>query len=92
MTWVLHGPALFVAWTGWPLSLHGPALLLVLMVFPPGGVILQVHTAPSLHLPLFLEETLLHTLVSILFMECNLLMGQSTFKASKQQWQQRDIL
>ena len=25
------------------------------------------------------------------FMECKLLMGQSTFKASKQQWQQRDI-
>ena len=26
------------------------------------------------------------------FSECKLLMGQSTFKASKQQWQQRDIL
>ena len=26
-------------------------------VFPPGGFVLQVHTAPSLHLPLFLEET-----------------------------------
>ena len=53
---------------------------------------LQVHTAPSLHLPLFLEETFLHTLVSLLFMECKLLMGQSIFKASKQKWQQRDIL
>ena len=53
---------------------------------------LQVHTAPSLHLPLFLEETFLHTLVSLLFMECKLHMGWSTFKASKQQWQQRDIL
>ena len=41
---------------------------------------------------LVLEETFLHTLVSLLFMECKLLMGQSTFKASKQQWQQRDIL
>ena len=30
----------------------------------------------SLHLPLFLEETFLHTLASILFMECKLLMGQ----------------
>ena len=52
---------------------------------------LQVHTAPSLHLPLFLEETFLHTLVSPLFMECKLHMGQSTFKASKQKWQQRGI-
>ena len=26
------------AWTGWPSSLHGPALLLVPMVFPPGGL------------------------------------------------------
>ena len=25
------------AWTGWPPSLHGQALLLVPMVFPPGG-------------------------------------------------------
>ena len=46
---------------------------------------LQVHTAPSLHLPLFLEETFLHTLVSLLLMECNLFMCQSTFKAFKQQ-------
>ena len=52
---------------------------------------LQVHTAPSLLLPLFLEETFLLTLVSPLFMECKLHMGQSTFKASKQQWQQRGI-
>ena len=53
MTWVLHGPAgptlcmdrlapLF-AWT---------SLLLVPTVFSPGGFTLQVHTAPSLHLPL----------------------------------------
>ena len=27
---------LVFAWTGWPPSLHGPALLLVPMVFPPG--------------------------------------------------------
>ena len=43
----LHGLALFVAWTGWPSSLHGPALLFVPYyyptVFPPGGFILQVH-------------------------------------------------
>ena len=26
------------AWTGWPSSLHGPALLLVPMFFPPGGL------------------------------------------------------
>ena len=52
---------------------------------------LQVHTAPSLHLPLFLEETFLHTLVSPLFMECKLHMGQSNFKASKQQWHQKGI-
>ena len=30
MTSVLHGPALLVAWTGCPPSLHGPALLLFL--------------------------------------------------------------
>ena len=53
---------------------------------------LQVHTAPSLHLPLFLKETFLHILVSPLFMECKLHIGRSTFKASKQQWQQRGIL
>ena len=46
---------------------------------------LHVHTAPSLHLPLFVEETFLHTLVSLLFMECKLLMCQSTCKAFKQQ-------
>ena len=76
-----------------PSLLHGPALLLVSMIFPPGGFChtLQVHTAPSLHLPLFLEETFLHTLVSPLFMECKLHMGQSPFKASRQQWQQRAL-
>ena len=93
MTWVLHGPALLVAWTDWP-PLFGWTNA------PPCSYdfsarwfchTLQVHTAPSLHLPLFLEETFLHTLVSSLFMECKLLMGRSTFKASKQQWQQRGI-
>ena len=49
--------AVLVAWTGWSNSLHGPALLLVPTVFLPGEFTLQVHTAPSLHLPLFLEET-----------------------------------
>ena len=86
MTWVLHGPALLVAWTDWP-------PLFAWTSTPPCSYdfsarwfchTLQVHTAPSLHLPLFLEETFLHTLVSPLFMECKLHMGQSTFKASKQ--------
>ena len=77
MTWVLHGMALIVAWTGWPLSLHGSALLLVPTIVLPGGFTLQVHTVPSLHLPLFLEETFLHTLVSILSMECKLLVGHN---------------
>ena len=36
------------AWTGPPPCSYG---------FPPGGFTLHVHTAPSLHLPLFLEET-----------------------------------
>ena len=91
----LHGQVLLlVALINWPPSLHGPALLLVPTFLPPGGFChtLQVHTAPFLHLPLFLEETFLHTLVSLLFMECKLHMGRLTFKASKQQWQQRDIL
>ena len=46
------------------LGLHGPAGPTLCMDqpppcfygFPPGGFTLQVHTAPSLHLPLFLEE------------------------------------
>ena len=84
---LLHGP------TG-PLSLHGSALLLVPAVFLPGGFAIPCRY--TLHYPyicpLFLEETFLHTLVSLLFMECKLHMGRSTFKASKQQWQQRDIL
>ena len=40
-----------------PPSLHRPAFLLVPTGFLPGGFTLQVHTAPSLHLPLFLEES-----------------------------------
>ena len=50
------------SWTGWPPSLDRPALLLVPTVFRRMHA-LQRHTAPSLHLPLFVEETLLHTLV-----------------------------
>ena len=48
-----HVNDLGFAWTGPPPCFCG---------FPPGGFILQVHTAPSLHLPLSLEETFLHTL------------------------------
>ena len=68
MTWVLHGL---------PSSLHGPAFLLVPTVFPPGGFTLQVHTAPSLHLPLFLEETFLHTLVIYICFHVNELYSHS---------------
>ena len=81
-----HVKDLGLAWTGLPCCMDRLAplfawtgLLLVPTVFLPGGFTLQVHTAPSLHLLLFLEETFLNTLVSILFMECKLLMGQSTF-------------
>ena len=64
------------AWTGWPPFLHGPALLLAPTVFSARWFAMPLrHTAPSLHLPLFLEETFLHTLVSRLFMECKLHMG-----------------
>ena len=44
---------------------------------------LQVQTAPSLHLPLFLVETFYTPLFLYFFMECKLHMGWSTFKASK---------
>ena len=93
MTWVLHGPALLGAWTDWPPLFAWTSTPLCSYNFSARWFChtLQVHTAPSLHLPLFLEETFLHTLVSPLFMECKLHMGQSTFKASKQQWQQRGI-
>ena len=65
------------AWTGWPPSLHRLALHLVPTFFFCQVVChaLQRHTAPSLHLPLFLEETFLHTLVSRVFMECKLHTG-----------------
>ena len=53
------------AWTCWPSSLHGLALLLVPTIFCQVVChALQRHTAPSLRLPLFLEETFLHTTVS----------------------------
>ena len=52
----VHVNDLGFAWTGWSHSLHGPALL-VPTFFLSGGFTLQVHTAPSLHPPLFLEET-----------------------------------
>ena len=93
MTWVLHGPALLGAWTDWPPLFAWTSTPLCSYNFSARWFChtLQVHTAPSLHLPLFLEETFLHTLVSPLLMECKLHMGQSTFKASKQQWQQRGI-
>ena len=48
-----HVNDLGFAWTDPPPCFYG---------FPPGGFTLQAHTAPSLHLPLFLEETFLHTL------------------------------
>ena len=64
MTWVLYGLALLlVAWTNCPPPLFA-------WTGPPCYYdfsarwfchTLQVHTAPSLHLPLFLEETFLHT-------------------------------
>ena len=67
MTWVLYGPALLlVAWTNCP-----PPPPLFAWTGPPSCYYgfsarwfchtLQVRTAPSLHLPLFLEETFLHT-------------------------------
>ena len=95
-----HVNDLGFAWTGPPCCMDRLAPLFAWTSAPPCSYnfsarwfcnTLQVHTAPSLHLPLFLEETFLHTLVSPLFMECKLHMGQSTFKASKQQWQQRGI-
>ena len=64
------------AWIGWPpLCMDQP---------PPCSYVfsarwfchtLQVHTAPSLHLPLFLEKTFLRTLVSQVFMKCKKHMG-----------------
>ena len=67
MTWVLYGPALLlVAWTNCP----PPPPLFAWTGPPPCYYVfsarwfchtLQVRTAPSLHLPLFLEETFLHT-------------------------------
>ena len=91
-----HVNDLGFAWTGPPCCMDRLAPLFAWTspptIFLPGDFTLQVHTALSLHLPLFLEETFLHTFVSILSMICKLLIGQSTFKASKQQWQQRDIL
>ena len=64
MTWVLYGPALLLvawtncpplfAWTGPPPCYYGFSAMWFCHT-------LQVRTAPSLHLPLFLEETFLHT-------------------------------
>ena len=65
MTWVLYGPALhLVAWTNCPsppLCMDRPSSLLLRFFARWFCHTLQVRTAPSLHLPLFLEETFLHT-------------------------------
>ena len=84
-----HVNDLGFAWTGPPSccmdrpapSLHGPALLLVPKIFPPGGFAIPCRY--TLHHPYICPCFL----VSLLIMECKLLMGESTFKASKQQWQ-----
>ena len=58
--------------TGWSSSLRGPVLLLVPTFFRQVVChALQRHTAPSLHLPLFLKETFLRTLVSRLLWNAN---------------------
>ena len=71
------------AWTGPPLCSYG----FFARWFYLAGTHCTIPTSA-----LVFGGNILRTLVSILSMECKLLMGQSTFKASKQQWQQRDIL
>ena len=66
MTWVLYGPALLlVAWTNCPppppFAWTGPPPCYYGFSARWFCHTLQVRTAPSLHLPLFLEETFLHT-------------------------------
>ena len=59
MIWVLHGQA------GPPLCIDRPSSWFLRFFCQVACHALQRHTAPSLHLPLFLEETFLHTLVAI---------------------------
>ena len=61
------------AWTDWSPSLHGPALLLVPTIFPPGGLpcLSETHCTISTSALVF-GGNILHTLVSLLFMECKL--------------------
>ena len=66
--WVLRGQ------TGPSLCMDRPSLFYGLSA---RWFALQRHTAPSLHLPLLLEEIFLHTLVSRLFTECKFQMGNS---------------
>ena len=93
MTWVLHGPALLLAWTDCPPPLCMDWCSSLFLRFSRQMVLPYL---PGTHctIPtsaLVFGGNILHTLVSPLFMECKLHMCQSTFKASKQQWQQRGI-
>ena len=87
MTWVLHGSALLVAWTGWSHSLHGPALLLVPTFFSARWFYLAgTHCTIPTSALLFGGNIFTHPCFYILY-GMQITHGQSTYNASKQQWQ-----